>query len=177
MSWINSRRVNTLTPHSLARHPVLWVQAVSSFSLYFSYKNSHIFLAFFSSAFLWSLLQLLFPYLLLLLPIPCLFLLLESFPSPFTQLMALTRPQPAASGSMSAQMDNCSFQSSSLGCSLGEALPCTTSRVRDTDFAAQSRTKQLTHMREDIVLTKRSTAGSFLLISSLEEFRESGKCL
>lgn len=98
MSWINSRRVNTLTPRSLARNPVLWVQAVSSISLHFSYQNRHIFLTFFSSAFLWSLLQLLFPYLLLLLPLPCLFLFLETFPSPLwlrptaTQLMALTGP-------------------------------------------------------------------------------------
>lgn len=58
-----------------------------------------MFLAFLSSSFLWSLLELLPPYLLLLL-LPCLFLflLLETFPSPLwlkptaTQLMALTGP-------------------------------------------------------------------------------------
>lgn len=44
-------RVNTLTPRSLARHPGLWVQAVSSFSLYFSYQNTY-----FSSLFYLSIL-------------------------------------------------------------------------------------------------------------------------
>lgn len=179
MSWINSRRVNTLTPRSLARHPVLWVQAVSSFSFYFSYQNSHVFLAFFSCSFLWRLLELFLPYLSLLLLLPCLLLFLETFPSPLwlpPSSWHWLGPQPAASGSIWAQMNNFFFQCSSLGCSLEEVLPCTTFRDRDSVFVAQSGAKQLIDMWEAVVLTKGSTVGSFLLISSLKEFRESGKC-
>lgn len=173
MCWINSRK--PLTPHSLARHPVQWVQTLSSFSLYLSYQNSHVFLAFLRSLFLCGLLELLLPHLFLLLPLPCLFLFLETFPSPLwlrlsaTQLMALG-PQPAADGSMWAQMNNSFFQCSSLGCSFGEALPCTTFRDRDTVFVAQSRARHLTDTWEAIVLTKGSTAGSSLLLRSLEEW-------
>lgn len=183
MSWIDSRRANTLTPCSLARHPVLCVQAVSSLSVYLIHQNSHVFLAFLSSPFLWGLLVLLLPHLLLLLPLLCLVLFLEIWsllhcgwdPLPPSSRHWLG-PQPAASGSIWAQMNNFFFQCSSLGFSLGEALPCITLRDRDTVFVAKSTAKQLTNTWEAIVLTKGSTAGSFLLISSLEEFRESGKC-